>query len=301
VLGWKAGEEGQVEQAKAHFEESLAIRRDYGDRAAIIHTLLGLHYVARAMGDATRATVLIDESLALSRGSGNKSIVSTILGGAGEHYFALGEHERAEAYFEEDLALTRELGWKPVGVLLKLAKVAQARGDEEKARALFETAREAYEEHVATCRELRDQGSIGAALNDLGDMVREQGDYAAARAHYAESLAIRVRLGYKAGILRDLAGLVAVAVEQGQHERAACLMGVAGALREAMGASRPPVVRAEHDRTVAIIRTALGDEAFAAAWAEGRAMPLEQVVAYATQETAAAGPLIRIRPPHPPE
>ena len=38
---------------------------------------------------------------------------------------------------------------------------------------------------------------------------------------------------------------------------------------------------AEYDRTVAAIQTQLDEAAFAAAWAEGRALTLEQAIAYA--------------------
>ncbi len=40
----------------------------------------------------------------------------------------------------------------------------------------------------------------------------------------------------------------------------------------------PPAKRAEHDRTVAAAREALGEEVFAAAWARGHALPLEETV-----------------------
>jgi hypothetical protein len=44
----------------------------------------------------------------------------------------------------------------------------------------------------------------------------------------------------------------------------------------------PPVaIAAEYERTVAEGRATLGDAAFAAVWAEGRAMALEQAVEYA--------------------
>ena len=38
---------------------------------------------------------------------------------------------------------------------------------------------------------------------------------------------------------------------------------------------------------VAVTRAALGEAAFTAAWAEGRAMPLERAIAYALEAPAA--------------
>jgi hypothetical protein len=49
------------------------------------------------------------------------------------------------------------------------------------------------------------------------------------------------------------------------------------------GAPLAPVYRAEYEQHVAAVRGALGETAFVAAWVEGRAMPLEQVVRYALE------------------
>ena len=46
-----------------------------------------------------------------------------------------------------------------------------------------------------------------------------------------------------------------------------------------------PVRRSRYERTVAAVRASLARQAFAAAWAEGRAMTLEQAIAYALEET----------------
>ncbi len=63
-------------------------------------------------------------------------------------------------------------------------------------------------------------------------------------------------------------------------------MGAAEAQFEAIGAALWPADRLEHGRTVAAVRSALSEEVVAAAWAEGRAMPLEQAIASALDLTA---------------
>jgi len=71
---------------------------------------------------------------------------------------------------------------------------------------------------------------------------------------------------------------------RGQGERAARLFGAAQALREAMGASLSPSEHTDDERHTAATRAALGEEAFAAAWNEGRSLSLEQAIALALQE-----------------
>ena len=72
-----------------------------------------------------------------------------------------------------------------------------------------------------------------------------------------------------------------VAGRQEQFERAARLLGAAEALAATLDRSLPVALPAEYVRTVEAAHAALSEEAFAAAREEGRAMTLEQAVAYA--------------------
>jgi hypothetical protein len=66
-----------------------------------------------------------------------------------------------------------------------------------------------------------------------------------------------------------------------QPRRAAWLFGAAEAARERIGAPLPPGDRPLYDRHLARARADLDETAFDAAWAEGRAMTLDEAVAYA--------------------
>jgi DNA-binding NarL/FixJ family response regulator len=57
------------------------------------------------------------------------------------------------------------------------------------------------------------------------------------------------------------------------------LWGAVEVLREAAGIPLSPIERADYERAIAAARTRLGEQAFAAAWAEGRAMTPEQALA----------------------
>src|SRR5262249_31655310 len=105
-----------------------------------------------------------------------------------------------------------------------------------------------------------------------------QGDDKRATAFYGESLALRWELGDKHGLAECLEGLAGVAVAQQHLERAARLLGAAEPLREATGAPLSPRERVRYDRDVSAVRAGLDDVAFVAAWATGKAMPLEQSI-----------------------
>jgi hypothetical protein len=87
-------------------------------------------------------------------------------------------------------------------------------------------------------------------------------------------------LRFCAAGLELLASTVGVA---GQGERAARLLGAAAALRETLGAPQPPQEQAEVEQAVAATRAALGEDAWAAAFAAGRALSLEQALAEALE------------------
>jgi hypothetical protein len=63
--------------------------------------------------------------------------------------------------------------------------------------------------------------------------------------------------------------------------RAAVLFGAAEALREAVGAVVLAVRYHEYIAALTQIRTAIGEAAFAAAWAEGRALDRDAAIAFA--------------------
>ncbi len=64
-------------------------------------------------------------------------------------------------------------------------------------------------------------------------------------------------------------------------QRAVRLFGAAAALRDTSGETIPPNERRVHERHLAFAQLHLDEAAWQTAWAEGRAMTLEQAVAYA--------------------
>ena len=100
---------------------------------------------------------------------------------------------------------------------------------------------------------------------------------------------IRALFGSKkfvAGLVGGLAVLAGPAAAKGQSERAVRLLGASEALREATGLGLQAADQFEIDRYVASARAQLDEATFEAAWAEGRAMTLEEAVAYALGEDA---------------
>jgi len=126
------------------------------------------------------------------------------------------------------------------------------------------------------------------ALGALGHLAREQGEYEQTRAFYRESLRLRQEAQDTNALIAALEDFAELAGAVGEWGRMTRLLGAAMALCEATGKPLDPRWRAECDRLIGGARTALGEDAFAAAWAEGQAMGLEQAVDYAMTETESA-------------
>jgi hypothetical protein len=70
---------------------------------------------------------------------------------------------------------------------------------------------------------------------------------------------------------------------QREAEKAVRLFGAAAALRASIGSVIDPADQASYEKNRHSLRTELGQKRFAAAWNEGRALTLEQAVAYALE------------------
>ena len=108
------------------------------------------------------------------------------------------------------------------------------------------------------------QGAVDSAQNDLHD-----------------ALTIAAGTGAQLlvpGILELLAG---VALRADSQLEAARLFGAADTLWRRMGAVRFQVYDAAYEAAVAAVRDALGENAFADAWAEGAALSTDEAIAYA--------------------
>ena len=121
-------------------------------------------------------------------------------------------------------------------------------------------------------------------------MSLEQGDHAAARPLFEQTLTIRRELGYTARYAQCFEAFGQLAAAQEQAERAVRLFAAAEALRESLGLGLAPADRPGYNRRLADARRALDEPTFAATWAQGRAMPLEQALDYALSEDRASLP-----------
>jgi tetratricopeptide (TPR) repeat protein len=194
-----------------------------------------------------------------------------------------GDAARAIALLEESLVRARREGNKleSAWALHGLGETALLQGEDTRALVLEQAS-------AALFRELDAKGGLGWALHNQGYLAQHRGDYAQARAFHAESLGLFREMGQTWGIAACLAGLAGVYGGQGALEQAAQLFGAALALHEAVHEGPYPAQRREIERNMAAAGARLNAATWDAAWAEGRAMTLEQAIAYALEDDPTA-------------
>jgi predicted ATPase/transcriptional regulator with XRE-family HTH domain len=274
-LGWIAWARGKLVEACSMEEKALVLFRELDDKWGIAASLEMLASAALDQAEYATAQVHLEECLALWREIGNewgRAYSLWLLACA--IFYSQGPQPRVSPMLEESLALARKLGHKASVsyTLVTMGFVSFFEGDIGKARSLFQ-------ESLAHSREMGDWRSIAGGLYSLGWVAFIENNYALARSLFEESLAILRRLDHKWIIALCLEGLAAAIAAQEQLVGAAQLWGAVSALREAIAAPVPPVIRILCEQLMDAARAQLGEEAFAAALAQGRTMTVEQALA----------------------
>jgi len=257
-------------------KESLAIFRQLGHKRPIAQTLTDLAWLTLQQGANDQATAYFQGSLALFRALADSQGIAYALNGLGELASLAGDHTTAMTLQTESLGLFQELGNKRDAAwsLCGLGETAWHQGNYALARSHCQASRALFEE-------LGIPSGLLIVLHHLAQVERKEGNLSLAAHYYTQSLAMSQATNRKSMIARCLAGLGGLALSQRQPERAARLLGAAYLLFETLPPFLSPADRAEYDQLVNMARGQLGEAAFAAAWAGGRAQPLDQVIAKA--------------------
>jgi predicted ATPase len=276
-LGDIALRQDDLATAQGYLERGLAIWQDKKDRAAMAAAFSLLGNVKLFQEDYTAARACYESSLRLRRELKEPTAIALSLSELGLLASCEHDYSAAQAFYQESLDIAQQAGDRlsVAGRLWNLGNLACVQGDYARARRLLE-------ESQAQLRELGHRMDLGVVLYSLACAAIEQDDHASARRVLEEALTLLREMGNRRGFVAWLEVNAYLAESEGQMERAARLFGTAEALRDALRYHLwLPLSRARYERWIAAARAALAPEIFAAAWAAGRAMPLEEAIAEA--------------------
>ncbi len=235
--------QGEYAVARSLAEEFLALSRRIDDRTTMVIALFHLALLTFLEGEQTVAHSLLEENLTVSREIHHKWSLAFSLGLLGLMALQQGNEAAAYTLLGESLSMRREVGdrrnirW---GIYC-LGWVAFARWDSA-------VARDMYEKLLKVLGQLDDTEFLVTCLEGLGSVVatevpgvRPEGKSRAGKQSWEDLTRWSVRL-----------------------------WATAEAFRETSGVPLLPTHGPLYERRVTAARARLGEEAFAAAWAEGR-------------------------------
>jgi predicted ATPase/DNA-binding SARP family transcriptional activator len=265
-----------LSEGRRWLDEALAAEEQPAALRARALTALGA--VARIQGDYNTARTALAESLQLYRDLGDEEGVARSLDKLGNLASCEGDYELAAGFFDESIGMCRALDdrWDLASALVNRGDLALHQREYERATALFE-------ESLSLFRAAGDAPGSAVSLLNLGLTFVRQGRNEQALPLLQETLAIFRDLSYREGIANCLEPLAAVVVAEGGAERAARLLAGSRALCETIGAVLDPLERELHERTTAAVTERLDPDVLAAVSADGRAMSLADLVAYALE------------------
>lgn len=236
-----------------------------------------------ALGGKADVRPLLEEALDIATEIGDKSIIAWTRVLLGTEISTHGNYQEGLSLIEQGLEECRALGSErqtEVGFALTLL------GDGAFYEGDYHRAQELYEKSVDVLSEVRDLNFRAYALRRLGHTARYLGDLEGAVEKCIESLSLNRELGHKQAVAACISALACIDLAHGDALTAVQLFAAVEKQLELIGFSLMPSDSVEFEQNVALAREELDDEAFSAAWAEGRKMDTDQAIALALEHAA---------------
>ncbi len=271
--------QGDAEEGIRLGEEALQLATQLDSKREIGRSLYTLGHAMTVIGDWQRADTMFTESFGLSSEAGDTVTAGSALRFRGIVALRNKDYAQARDLLTKSAALYRRVGYKR-GIAMAVRTLGYVSYQEQN----YVEAGSLLQESETLYQGIHDEENRALGLVALGNVARKSGDLTKAARCLKDALIIQQKMGAKGRIALTLESIAALSAVQGFMPRAAHLFGAATSYKpEGAGVSlRPP----DRNELLKSVRAALGDTAFADAWAVGEQMTLEQAVEYALSAEA---------------
>jgi tetratricopeptide (TPR) repeat protein len=199
-------QQGDYDEARDYFNESLKISKESEDKAGVAESLLRLG----SCSDYDEAIVCYNEALDISEELKDKSMIARCYHKLGMLAFQKNDYKSVKNYFNDFLKIAKELTDKD-GIarkFLELVCLAYNRKD-------YGPAKEGIEKSLEMNNSPKDTDELSESIQLKGLLALRDEDFPSAATYYNECLEIAIASGNKAGIARSflLLGIVAFQVK----------------------------------------------------------------------------------------
>ncbi len=275
--------QGRISEADGMLERILTLSWQsgaqsvlFGPRAVVLYAF-GSILLGR--GKTEQAEAVAREALSRAQRSEDHCGICSALAILGQIAQRGGNLNEAEAFFaKSDEHATLGGGSDLRGIILRnLAELARMRGDLVRATILYEQALAVVQAKGMTFH-------VALLTTLLGHLAYQQQNYALAKSRYRESLVVFRSFDSPTFIAWCLEGFAAALNAERQYAQAARLCAAAVTMRKRVQTPLPPSERDAFEQTIATVKTALGEPAFAEEWTTGARLTHSQAIDYALSD-----------------
>jgi predicted ATPase/DNA-binding NarL/FixJ family response regulator len=265
---------GQLDRARRLAEQAVRVAEPLGDYHRVGSSRSVLALVHGLAGDVEGGLRLMQPVLRLVEGAENDVFVPGMARTMGALRLWAGDPEAAARWFEREARSTDRGAdtWIAAQAMTGLGAALGSAGRLDQARSVLERA-------LAVARRLGMPRVVAEALEQQADLATADDPDRAVDLHH-QALAERVEHGLRTFQVDSLDALATLGARGDPTPEAVRVLAAGDRARAAMTYPRGPARRPAHAAAVQDLRTALGDRAFAEAWAEGGRLNLEEAVAY---------------------
>ena len=280
--GYLALVQGRLADADLIFKSIVADGRETND-SNFMHSLLGLAWVGLFRGNFAAARAAIAESRAAAQPSLADSVSIITIDPIAR--WILGWLDLAggnAAHARETLAAVVEVfRSSPMSRYAAVPLVLMA--EAQLTLGALDDATASLDEAASRARSGAMTWVLGRAALVRAKLHARDSELDAAESQAHESLGLAREAGDQLGLVDALEVLGRLAAGQDSNKEAVRLWAAAETLREELGYVRFPVEQGPYEGAVASANQALGQDDFAAAWAEGAKLSREEAIAYAAR------------------
>lgn len=280
ALQWLWIPQGQFNEGREWARRALLQARRHGASRPLAEVLDVTAWLAFLSGDLAAAVPLGNEAVAAFDALGDEHAAARAKIAFGASSVISSPIAECERLLDEALAVCRRHSdrFGAAMALNALGELARIRDDAPRARAC-------YAEAIALLEQCDNIFMSSLISSNLVIYHMRDGDWHTAAERLGKMLAVGQDFNYPALVYVALAGVGGVAIARGRAGSGARLIAAAERMLSSIGHAPEPADREERDRQLAAARSELGDDAVAAALAEGATWTREQAI-------AAAAPLL---------
>ncbi|MEE9215281.1 MAG: tetratricopeptide repeat protein [Thermodesulfobacteriota bacterium] len=208
--------QGDYPLALQHFQKSLIIKEQLGDKAGIARALNNIGLVYWNQGDYPLALQHYQKSLIQCEALGDKAGIARALGNIGLVYADQGDYPLALQHYQKSLIQYEALGDK-AGISRTLNNIGNVYADQGETPLALQH----YQKSLIIKEALGDKAGIAAALNNIGELLKDEALIAGeakqsplretllgqALEQYKKSMEISVEIGSKPYLMANYEGI----------------------------------------------------------------------------------------------